>query len=149
MLWRELDKGSDTITPNQGSVTGRADVFSIKYNRGTKKVFIQGSVGRYAIQVNFQDVVLPNEVVVNHLSNDKLLPYLDFSELLAEHDIEVYCNCLSYKFRNNNPNRTHDAGAGRQFTYSRRKSNRKPYNPDNIGSACKHLIFFVECLENL
>lgn len=149
MKWNELLRNTPKVTPNYNfGATNKVFNLDVKYQAGIKAITFYGSIRSahssevYHMQVSFSRI----DTTEGLTDNEILEGYLP-KPSLAKHDIQVRCDCASYRFRFDEANHENRASLGK-FGIYHRKTNRKPNNPRNLPGICYHLIEFVDYLQS-
>lgn len=151
-VWKEIVQGTPKVSP--GSIDNvnqlaRIDNLDLKYNELEKSLTFSGTIHStsrpiyYEMLLKFEDVDR-----ITGLTDDEIQQGYQPKPSLAENNVLMRCSCPSYRFRFDEANRRSGASTGARFGLYHRKTDRAPNNPNNIPGACKHLIEFVQFLQD-
>ena len=151
-VWREVVQGAKKVSP--GSIDNvsqlvRIENLDLKYDEHKQELSFYGMIHSsshptaYSMIITFFDVDK-----IQGLTEEEIHQGYQPKPSLTNNDVALRCSCPSYRFRFDEANRQHGAGTGARFGIYRRKTDREPNNPNHIPGACKHLIEFIEYLQD-
>ena len=150
-VWRDIVQGSSKVSP--GSIdnvnqAARIENLDLQYDENAQTLTFYGTIHSashptaYTMILTFKDVDR-----LEGLDEEEIQQGYMPKPSLNHNEVMMRCSCPSYRFRFDEANRRHHAGTGAKFGIYRRKSDRAPNNPAHIPGACKHLIEFIDYLQ--
>lgn len=164
MKWPSLVRGGNIVQNNRVDQSNVPDINSVIYSAGTNQLSfymnVRGSSNKtYSVQISFKNVdeveVESKEEAEKYLQNGRYMLVKDGSgnnhiverPVLSKNDVQVRCDCPSFRFTYAFYDRAVSAMFGRNFQVYHRKTNtRPPRNPEGMPGVCKHLIIAMEAL---
>lgn len=150
MLWRDLLRSTNRVSPT--SIDNAKNFvhcrnFEVNYSKGTNYIqfygVITGSHGTpYSVMIAFTNMsddqgLMPEEVMAGVAPRPSL----------KNNDVQVRCNCPSYRYTGAVGNYHQKLHTGPKFgRFIPAKTNRAGRNPNELPMVCKHIIEFMNYL---
>lgn len=151
-VWRDVVQGARQVSPgsvDNVSQAARIENLDLRYDEGVQTLTFYGTVHSashptaYTMILTFKDVDRLEGLTEEEIQQGYMpKPSLNHNEVMMR------CSCPSYRFRFDDANRRHQVGTGARFGIYHRKTDRAPNNPGHIPGACKHLIEFIDYLQD-
>lgn len=119
-------------------------------NNALKAVSVcEGKGGEYKQAILFRDVTfspVQNDNTVTISASGKLIHIIPIT--LADHTVEVKCDCLDFRHRFAHYNNQDNSLYGQPpEQYVRKTTTRPPANPLGVSGMCKHLLKLLDTLQ--
>lgn len=151
-LWKVAAKNLSKVTPSTPhriDNSPRVYGLNLRYDAGVKTMTFTGEVrsstrhAGYTVILTFKDIEQ-----TDGLSPEEIVQGFYPKPNLSKNEVLMRCSCPSYRFRFDTANRKARMGTGARFGAYHRLTNRKPNNPNDLPSGCKHLFEFIIYLQN-